>query len=165
MVPTFTPACLDSSPMRMGGSINPIPRCRLNSQKRRPRARVLGVSRPELGLGFCGEGVVPSAAEISHASMKHTIESLDESALTGRRFFLLFLLLLTTLILYPYAEATVFGYYAFRVIGSSAILISVYAANFRRSLLIFVLVLAVPAVIQRFLLPRAHVSSFSIVNM
>jgi Ion channel len=125
----------------------------------------LEVSRPELGLGFCGEGVVPSAAEISHASMKHTIESLDKSALTGRRFFLLFLLLLTTLILYPYAEATVFGYYAFRVIGSSAILISVYAANFRRSLLIFVLVLAVPAVIQRFLLPRAHVSSFSIVNM
>ena len=52
--------------------------------------------------------------------MKHTIESLDESALTGRRFFLLFLLLLTTLILYPYAEATVFGYYAFRVIGSAA---------------------------------------------
>jgi len=100
-----------------------------------------------------------------HASMRHTLESLDESALTGRRFFLLFLLLLTTLILYPYAEATVFGYYAFRVIGSSAILISVYAANFRRSLLIFVLVLAVPALIQRFLLPRAHVSSFSIVNM
>ena len=80
--------------------------------------------------------------------MRHTIESLDESALTGRRFFLLFLLLLTTLILYPYADATVFGYYAFRVIGSSAILISVYAANFRRSLLIFVLVLAVPALIQ-----------------
>jgi hypothetical protein len=100
-----------------------------------------------------------------HGSMRHTIESLDESALTGRRFFLLFLLLLTTLILFPYAEATVFGYYAFRVIGSSAILISVYAANFRRSLLIFVLVLAVPAVIQRFLLPRAQVSSFSIVNM
>ena len=72
---------------------------------------------------------------------------------------------LTTLILYPYADATVFGHYAFRVIGSSAILISVYAANFRRSLLIFVLVLAVPALMQRFLLPRAHVSSFSIANM
>jgi hypothetical protein len=97
--------------------------------------------------------------------MSYITESQDESALTGRRFFLLFLLLLTTLILYPYAEATVFGYYAFRVIGSSAILISVYAANFRRSLLIFVLVLAVPALIQRFLLPRAHVSSFSIANM
>jgi Ion channel len=91
--------------------------------------------------------------------------SLEESALPGRRFFLLFLLLLTTLILYPYAEATVFGYYAFRVIGSSAILISVYAANLRRSLLIFAGVLAVPALIQHMLLSRAHASSFGIVNM
>ena len=97
--------------------------------------------------------------------MIHITESLNESALTGRRFFLLFLLLLTTLILYPYAEATVFGYYAFRVIGSSAILISVYAANLRRSLLIFVLVLAVPALIQHILIPRAHAGSFAIVNM
>ena len=97
--------------------------------------------------------------------MKHILESLDKSTLKRRRFFLLFLLLLTTLILYPYAEVTVVGYYAFRVIGSSAILISIYAANLRRSLLIFVLVLAVPALTQHILLPRTHVSSFAIMNM
>jgi len=97
--------------------------------------------------------------------MNYMPGSLNESALTGRRFFLLFLLLLTTLILYPYAEASVFGYYAFRVFGSSAILISVYAANLRRSLLIFVGVLAVPALIQHMLLSRTHATSFGIVNM
>jgi len=88
-----------------------------------------------------------------------------ESALTGRRFFLLFLFLLATLILYPYAEASRFVYYAFRVIGSAAVLISVYAAKIRRSLLIFAFALAIPAVFHRILLPKAIVSSFSIFNM
>lgn len=97
--------------------------------------------------------------------MMHTIESENGSSLTGRRFFLLFLLLLTTLILYPYAETSKLGYYAFRVIGSSAILISVYAANLRRSLFIFALVLAGPALFQHMLIPRTNASSFSIVNM
>lgn len=78
---------------------------------------------------------------------------------------MLFLLLLTTLILYPYAEATVLWILGICVIGSSAILISVYAANLRRSLLIFELVLAVPALIQHILIPRAHASSFAIANM
>jgi hypothetical protein len=63
--------------------------------------------------------------------MKHATQS-DESALTGHRFFLLFLLLLGTLILFPYAETSRFGYYAFRVVGSAAILISVYAAKIHR---------------------------------
>src|ERR1017187_5453212 len=51
--------------------------------------------------------------------MMHATKSEQESTLTGHRFFLLFLLLLWTLILYPYAEASRFGYYAFRVIGTA----------------------------------------------
>ena len=79
--------------------------------------------------------------------MMHASQSEHKSALTGHRFFLLFLFLLATLILYPYAEASRFGYYALRVLGSAAILLSVYAANFRRSLLVFALLLAIPAFI------------------
>jgi hypothetical protein len=49
-------------------------------------------------------------------------------AITGHRFSLLFVFLPATLILCPYAEANPFGTYAFRVIASFAILVSVYAA-------------------------------------
>jgi hypothetical protein len=97
--------------------------------------------------------------------MMHATKSEYESALTGHRFFLLFLLLLGTLILFPYSETSRFGYYAFRVIGSAAILISVYASKIHRGLLIFALVLAVPTLLQRILLPKADASSFSIFNM
>jgi hypothetical protein len=41
----------------------------------------------------------------------------------------------------------------------------VYAANFRRSLLIFALVLAVPAIFQRILLPNVYASWLSILNL
>jgi hypothetical protein len=97
--------------------------------------------------------------------MMHAIKSEHESALTGHRFFLLFLLLLGTLILYPYAEASRFGYYAFRVTGTAATLISVYAAKIHRTLLVFALILAIPTLFQRILLPRADASSFSIFNI
>jgi hypothetical protein len=89
----------------------------------------------------------------------------NESGLTGHRFFLLFLLLLGTLILHPYADANRFGYYAFRVIGTAATLISVYAAKIHRGLLIVALILAVPTLFQRILLPKANASSFLIFNM
>ena len=97
--------------------------------------------------------------------MMHATQSEHESALTRHRFFLLFLLLLGTLILFPYAEAGRFGYYAFRVVGSAAILISVYAAKIHRGLLIFALALAIPTLFQRILLPKASASSFSTFNM
>jgi small-conductance mechanosensitive channel len=57
--------------------------------------------------------------------MANAFPSEHGPGITGRGFFLLFLFLLATLILYPYAETTRFGYYAFRVIGSFAILMSV----------------------------------------
>jgi uncharacterized membrane protein len=84
--------------------------------------------------------------------------------ITRHRFLFLFLFLLATLILYPYAEASRFGYYGFRVIGSAAILVSVYAAKFRRNLLVLALVLAIPAVFHHILISKAHLNSFWISN-
>ena len=97
--------------------------------------------------------------------MTHSMQSEHESALTGHRFFLLFLLLLGTLILYPYADTSRFGHYAFRVIGSAATLISVYAAKIHRGLLVVALILAIPTLFQRILLPKANANSFLIFNM
>lgn len=97
--------------------------------------------------------------------MIHATHSKHGSDLTGHRFFMLFLLLLGTLILHPYAETSRFGYYAFRVIGTAATLISVCAAKIHRGLLVFALILAIPTLFQRILLPKANASSFSIFNM
>src|ERR1700674_5232209 len=97
--------------------------------------------------------------------MRHSIQSEHESAITGHRFFLLFVFLLATLILFPYAEARHFGSYAFRVIGSFAIVVSVYAAKIHRSLLVFAIVLAIPALFERIVLPKVNAHSFSTFNI
>jgi Ion channel len=85
----------------------------------------------------------------------------QKATLVGHRFFLLFLFLLATLLLYPFAEASHFTYYAFRLIGISAVLISVYAAKIHRTWLIVAIALAIPAIFQRFLLSRADTSPLS----
>src|SRR5579871_2600899 len=95
--------------------------------------------------------------------MVHTTQMQRETALAGRRFLLLFVFLLATLILFPYAEAKHVGGYAFRIIGSFAIVVSVYAAKIHRGILIFAIVLAIPAVLERILLPGA--TSFFILNI
>jgi hypothetical protein len=97
--------------------------------------------------------------------MTRAIQSENAPAITGHRYFVLFLFLLATLLLYPYAEASRFGYVAFRVLGSAAILLAVYAAKLRRSALILVLLLAVPAVYQHIQLPKPSAVSFAIINM
>jgi len=97
--------------------------------------------------------------------MTHAIQRELQSAITGHRFFLLFLFLLATLILFPYAEASHLGSYAFRIIGSFAIIVSVYAANVHRSLLIFAIVLAIPALFERIVLPKVDTHSFFIFNI
>jgi multisubunit Na+/H+ antiporter MnhC subunit len=84
---------------------------------------------------------------------------------TGYRFFLLFLFLLSVLILYPYAETSRFSYYALRVLGSAVILVSVYAVSFRRSMLIFALILAVPAFVQHLRVPQPSPSTFVLINI
>ena len=95
----------------------------------------------------------------------HAIQSELEPVLTDHRFFLLFVFLLATLILFPYAEASHSGSYAFRVIGGFAIVASVYAAKIHRSLLIFAIVLAIPALFERAVLPKVNAHSFSIFNL
>lgn len=85
--------------------------------------------------------------------------------LAGRRYFLLFLFLLASLIFYPYAGSISFGYYVFRVVGSAAIVLCVYAASFKRSLLIVALVLALPPFLHRALNVSLGVNSLSILNI
>ena len=97
--------------------------------------------------------------------MMRAIQSEQESALTSHRFLLLFVFLLATLILFPYAEASHFGSYAFRVIGSFTVVASVYAANIHRSLLALAIVLAIPALFQRIVLPKVSANSFTIFNI
>jgi hypothetical protein len=96
--------------------------------------------------------------------MMQAIPSGQEAAPASRRFFLLFVFLLATLLLYPYADSTRFGYYAFRMIGSFTILISVYAAKIHRSLLILAIALAVPTLFQRILLRRGNAGTFSLLS-
>jgi Ion channel len=86
-------------------------------------------------------------------------------ALTGHKFLLLFLLLLASLILYPYVENSGFRYVAFRILGSAGILIAVYALRLRSTLLLVALALAVPALLERMLLLRADAGFLSILNI
>jgi hypothetical protein len=71
----------------------------------------------------------------------------------GHRFLLLFLFLLATLIAYPYAENSRFGYFAFRALGTMVIALSVYVLSFRRVLAVVAFLLAIPALVQHLLHP------------
>ncbi|MGC2214876.1 MAG: potassium channel family protein [Silvibacterium sp.] len=84
-----------------------------------------------------------------------------------QRFLLLFIFLLASLLLYPYAENTAFGYFAFRIAGSAAILLSVYAASYRRSLVVWGwgLLLAIPALVHYLRILRLDASLFSLINI
>ncbi|MGA2094684.1 MAG: ion channel [Candidatus Acidiferrum sp.] len=97
--------------------------------------------------------------------MTTAISSAPESALTTHRFFLLFVLLLGTLCLYPYSETPSFGYYAFRIVAASATLISVYAAKIHRGLLVLAILLAIPTLFQRILLHATDLTSLSVVRV
>lgn len=82
--------------------------------------------------------------------------------LVGRRFLLLFLFLLFDLVLYPYIDHPGFHYYGFRVLGSAVILLSVYAVSSRRSLIVFALLLATPALLHRIVILPVQASVLSI---
>ncbi len=81
-----------------------------------------------------------------------------------RRFYLLFVVLLAYLILYPYTQQAGVHYLAFRVFGSAVTLLSVYAINFRRSFVWVAMVLAIPALLQRILLPRADAGALPLLS-
>lgn len=93
------------------------------------------------------------------------IDLRQASGLLSRRFFLLFLILLGTLLFYPYAETNRFLYVTFRLLGSVAVLLSVYAVSLRRGVLLVALLLAIPALVQRNLLPRPDQGVLSIFNI
>ena len=86
-------------------------------------------------------------------------------ALTGHKFFLLFIFLLASLIFYPYVENGGFGYFAFRIFGSAGILVAVYAIRLRKTLLLVALLLAIPALLERILLLRADAGFLSLLNI
>src|SRR5271169_3502368 len=85
--------------------------------------------------------------------------------LARQKFFLLFLFLLASLVLYPYVQDGGFRYLAFRVLGSAGILIAVYAIRLRRTLLLVALLLAVPALLERMLLREPDPGFLSILNI
>jgi hypothetical protein len=66
---------------------------------------------------------------------------------TGRKFFLLFLFLLSYLALYPYMGNTGARYYVFRLVSAAVTLMCVYAVSFRKGLIFVALILAVPSIV------------------
>lgn len=86
-------------------------------------------------------------------------------ALAEHKFFLLFVYLLAVLIYYPWVREDSYSYDVFRVVGSAGIFLTVYAIKMRRTLLICAVLLAIPAVLQRFLLFRADAGLFSLLGI
>ncbi len=84
--------------------------------------------------------------------------------MTQRKFLLLFLFLLGYLIFYPYAGDSGYRYYAFRVLTALVTLVTLYAVSYRRTLIVIVLLLAIPAVIQHSRIKLVHVGSLTVVN-
>lgn len=83
--------------------------------------------------------------------------------LPKRRFYLLFLLLLAYLIIYPYTQQGGFDYLAFRIFAAAVVLLSIYAISFRRSFVVIALVLAIPTLVQRMLRPSGGLSALNTV--
>ncbi len=90
----------------------------------------------------------------------------DQAAETaaGHKFFLLFVFLLGYLILYPYTQINVVGYYIFRIVAVAVTVLSVYAVSFRRSLILFGLALAIPVFLEHFGIFETDASALSILN-
>src|SRR5262249_15881078 len=74
----------------------------------------------------------------------------------GRRYLMLFIFLLASLIFYPFADNSSGGYYLLRVFGAGVILLTLYAATYPRSLLLFSTVLGAPAIAQHIWLLEAN---------
>jgi hypothetical protein len=92
------------------------------------------------------------------------LQSKHAEMLAARRFFLLFLFLLGTLILYPLTEGNGSRYYLLRFLGSVIVVLCVYAVSFRRGLLLAAALLAVPAFMGRVILFEFDASALSVVR-
>jgi hypothetical protein len=78
---------------------------------------------------------------------------------TGHKFFLLFLFLLSDLVLYPYMGDT--G--VFRLVGVALTLMSIYAVSFRRGLIYVALILAGPSFMEHSIVFRSRVVPASVI--
>ncbi len=85
---------------------------------------------------------------VAQTSMREPTLSKKASALAGRKFLILALLLLTSLVLHPFVDNSRHAYLAFRLVGSAGILYTIYAINPRRTVLVCAVLLAVPALLQ-----------------
>ncbi len=92
------------------------------------------------------------------------LKSKHAEMIAARRFFLLFVFLLGSLVLYPLTQGSGSRYYLFRFLGSAAVLLSVYAVSFRRGVLMVAALLAIPALLGRILLFEFDASALSIVR-
>ena len=99
----------------------------------------------------------PDLFTLTQSTLKQTV--------TQRKFALLFFFLLAYLVLYPYAEHGGLRYLAFRIFGTVVTLLSVYAVSFRRSSVLFALVLGVPVLVERIALPRADTGALSALSI
>ena len=81
---------------------------------------------------------------------------------TGHKFFLLFLFLLSDLALYPYMSNTGARYYVFRMVGAAVTLMSVYAVSFRKGLIFVALILAGPAFVEHAIVFRTRLVPASV---
>jgi hypothetical protein len=84
---------------------------------------------------------------------------------TGHKFFLLFLFLISYLAIYPYLGNTGERFYVFRVAGAAITLMCIYAVSFRRGLLLVALVLAGPAFLEHTIVFRTKLVPASVFNV
>jgi hypothetical protein len=104
-------------------------------------------------------------SEILSASMFRTSSNKLKQILTRHKFAALFLFLLAYLVLYPYAQQGGLRYSGFRVFGIVITVLSVYAVSFRRSFVIFALLLGTPALVQRIAFSRGDAGTVSILGI
>ncbi len=99
------------------------------------------------------------------ARSRRSLKDIAERRLTGRKFSTLFFFLLAYLVLYPYAQHAGLPYLGFRIFGTVVTVLSVYAVSFRRSYLFIALLLSVPVMAQRIVLPRADAGIFALITV
>jgi Ion channel len=81
------------------------------------------------------------------------------------RYLFLFLILFGNLLLFPYAGDGGLRYQWFRVLGLGLTFFSVYAVSFRRWTLVVALLLAIPAAMNRVIVPKQEVGTMTLIGI
>jgi hypothetical protein len=102
---------------------------------------------------------------IAEASRRASAHLKKASLIAEHKFFVLFLYLLASLVLYPYVENKPIAYLVFRVFGGAGMLFAVYAVNLRRTVLFCVLLLAIPAEWHHIVQFRADAGALSVLGI